>query len=650
MTVSMVMRCHDTETHPITFDEIWDATRKGSHGLKDKISRIRNRYEAEKDITGSPEKAKKAIGELKLELPGFLPSGTFAKRANEALVAHSGILCADLDTLGEKLPAIRDALKSYPFVRAIALSPSGDGLKVFFNVVNQPGLHEDSFRAIKQFMLDEAGLEIDEKCKDPARICFFTYDPDLWIRSEGNENIMPLVPLPKPRMLAPTSRANLTSREQIAFGLLGELIPAPEKGGYFVRCPGESFHTNRSAEKHTILYLESVPTLHCQHESCGSAVDAFNRVIRSEIGKAEFQESRISHPYRDMRNETRLAKNGQTPETELDPSNFVLFSPSSMKTYTAPEGIQLVGDCHILKEPGFVFVLGGPPGVGKSLGTIALAVAGSRGSGEWFGMQIHRKFKTMIIQTENGRYRLSRIFQELDCTELDDFVRISEPPPSGLLFQRSDFRKLVADKIAEFQPDVVVLDPWNSVALDQEQRTYLEAFTMLRSVLPPQDPPALGISAHTRKPQSDERSKGRALMHIIAGSHVLSSVPRSIFVMQPATDEPDDDQVVWTCCKNNDGELGKRTAWRRKIGLFEPVLNFDWDTFDSLSKDKRVVITTEMVEEVFKDGPLIRSLARDRLLELSGASKATIYKALSQTGRFADNLLFKEDTINWLRK
>jgi hypothetical protein len=218
------------------------------------------------------------------------------------------------------------------------------------------------------------------------------------------------------------------------------------------------------------------------------------------------------------------------------------------------------------------------------------------------------------------------------------------------LFQRSDFRKLVADKIAEFTPDVVILDPWNSVALDQEQRTYLESFNLLRSVLPTNDPPALGISAHTRKPQNEERSKGRALMHIIAGSHVLASVPRSVFVMLPASDEPDDDQVIWTCCKNNDGELGKRSAWRRKVGLFEPVSNFDWETFDALPKDKRVLITADMVEEVFKDGSLIRSLARDKLLELSGASKAAIYKALSSTGRFADHLLFKGDTINWLRK
>jgi hypothetical protein len=138
-------------------------------------------------------------------------------------------------------------------------------------------------------------------------------------------------------------------------------------------------------------------------------------------------------------------------------------------------------------------------------------------------------------------------------------------------------------------------------------------------------------------------------MNILAGSHVLATVPRTVFVLQYASDDPEDCEVVWTCCKNNDGELGKRTAWKRASGLFLPVTNFDWPTFDGEDKDKRVVITADMVEEVFESGSLIRSLARDKLLELSGASKAAVYKSLSAGGRFADNLVFKGDTINWLR-
>ena len=46
------------------------------------------------------------------------------------------------------------------------------------------------------------------------------------------------------------------------------------------------------------------------------------------------------------------------------------------------------------------------------------------------------------------------------------------------------------------------------------------------------DKPALGIIAHTRKPQLNEkRTGGTGLMHLLAGSYILTSVPRCIFVM-----------------------------------------------------------------------------------------------------------------------
>jgi VirE N-terminal domain len=652
MTVSMVKRCHQTETHPITFEEIWLVTKTGEHGLKEKITQIRNRYEAERDITGSVEKAKKAVADLKQELPGFLPSGTFSKRESGSLVEYSGVLCADLDSLGDRLPGIREVLKTVPFVRAIALSPSGDGLKVFFNVFNDPLRHEDSFRSIQENVREAFGVEIDQKCKDPSRICFFTYDPDLWIRKDGNEILPPADPLPRGKTLAvplPTSAdVNMTSRQQISFTLLGELRPAPDKGGYFVTCPGETFHTNKSGEKHTILYLETVPTLACQHQSCSHVVEAFNRVLRSEIGKAEKQNSTFHYPHRDTGSWNILDNaNGEKPLTPEKP--FIRFvSPSDLENYSPPDGIQLIGDYHIVKDGTFIFVIGGPAGVGKSLAITSLAVAGAKGEGTWFGLTVHRKFKTMIIQQENGLLRLSRNFKELDCKELQDYIRISEPPPYGMIFRRDDFRKQATDCIAEFAPDIVALDPWNSAARDQEQRTYLETFDLVKSVLPANT--VLGILAHTRKPQHDERSTGRGLMNILAGSHVLTSVPRSVFVLQYASDDTEDNEVVWTCCKNNDGELGKRSAWTRKVGLFESVPGFDWGTFDASGKDKRITITQEMMEEVFEGGELLKVLARDKLLELSGASKSACYNALSEKkSRFVDNLIFSGNKVNWRR-
>jgi hypothetical protein len=295
---------------------------------------------------------------------------------------------------------------------------------------------------------------------------------------------------------------------------------------------------------------------------------------------------------------------------------------------------------------GNTFVIGGAPGVGKSRGAVALALAGATCS-DWFGLTVHRKFKVLIVQNENGEFRLSRDFAQLNCETLDDYVRICPPPPYGFCFARAEFRAQLAAAIAHFKPDVVIFDPWNAAAYEQDSREYLDTFDALKSVLPQgDDAPALGIVAHTRKPKTDERASGRGLLNLLAGSYVLGSVPRTVFVMQAASDDTTDNRVVWTCCKNNDGALGARSAWERCDGLFEPVADFDWQSFDAPEKDRRAVITEADVRAVFEIGALTRTEAREALEEITGASRASIFRALNPKGRFANLLKFEKGKVD----
>jgi hypothetical protein len=244
------------------------------------------------------------------------------------------------------------------------------------------------------------------------------------------------------------------------------------------------------------------------------------------------------------------------------------YTPSELANYSPPEGFNLVGDYHVQKAA--AFVLGGAPGVGKSRGAVGLAVAGATGN-EWFGYAVHRTFKTMIAQAENGRVRLKNEFAALDCHALDGFVRVCSPPPYGFAFERLAFCDQLRREVEMFRPDVFILDPRNRLARDDKAKDYGQAFDDLLAILPTgDDAPALGIVAHTRKPRSDERTNGRALLNLLAGSYVIGSVPRTVFVMQAATDDTEDNRIVWTCCKNNDGELGARSAWERRNGLFVP--------------------------------------------------------------------------------
>ena len=320
--------------------------------------------------------------------------------------------------------------------------------------------------------------------------------------------------------------------------------------------------------------------------------------------------------------------------------------PSELRDYRPPEGIVLAGDCHVVR--GSVFVIGGAPGVGKSRAAVALAQAGAI-CADWFGLKVHVRFRTMIVQNENGRFRLQREFADLDCPALEDFVRVCPPPPLGLAFDRVEFQAALTAAIADFRPDVIVVDPWNAVTRDEKAKDYLETFNAIRAVIPTGDnAPALGIVAHTRKPKSDERTTGRGLLNLLAGSYVLGSVPRTVFVLQSASDDPTEDRVVWTCCKNNDGALGERTAWERRNGLFAPVADFDWTEFDPPAND-RPTVTKADVAEVFQHGrrSVRKAEAVAELQERTGAGKSACYNALKLDGRFARHLAESEGLLTW---
>lgn len=131
------------------------------------------------------------------------------------------------------------------------------------------------------------------------------------------------------------------------------------------------------------------------------------------------------------------------------------YDPAELAAYEVPDGLRLVGDMHIYR--GGIFVVGGASGIGKSRSLTALAIAGARG-GTWFGLPVHRKFRTLIIQAENGLVRLSAEYREHDCTTLRDWIRVSGDADT-LAFDDPQFCEELRAALADFKPDVVVLDP-----------------------------------------------------------------------------------------------------------------------------------------------------------------------------------------------
>lgn len=340
------------------------------------------------------------------------------------------------------------------------------------------------------------------------------------------------------------------------------------------------------------------------------------------------------------------APTSSSPADLLPPREmFKLLTPSECSNWTIPEGFQLVGDSHVVR--GSVTVIGGAPGCGKSRASVALAIAGATGQ-SWFGLPVHERFKTVIIQKENGRLRLKKEFAEIGCDNLDDWIRITEPPPRGLAFNDLEFRLQLADALAAFKPGVVVIDPWNGVAKDDGQKDYLAAFDAIRAAMPQgPDAPAVTIIAHTRKPKAGENGNGRSLIHDLTGSYSIGSVARCVFVMRHASDDETDDRIVWSCCKNNDGELGASTAWHRRNGLFAPVEGFNFEEFDNPVKESGSKVKVEHLQQLFDNGRrrMAKAQAVEELMTMAGCKQSAAYNALQPSGRFGANITKDRDGL-----
>jgi hypothetical protein len=340
------------------------------------------------------------------------------------------------------------------------------------------------------------------------------------------------------------------------------------------------------------------------------------------------------------------------PSPKKDASLIQFYTPSQLRAYEPPPNQNMIGDYHL--QRGAPSVLAGPPGCGKSRAAVWLGILGAQGAGNWFGMQIHCQFRTLILQNENGLSRLHRDMSQLpSIAGLDDWLKISAPPAYGLALQNPMFRAELKATMKDFAPNLLIVDPWNACVRDAMEKDFQEGFSRLREVLAESpNSPACLILHHLRKPKSEDRHKGRNLANLLSGSYVLVSVARSVIVMQPATDDVEDARVVMTCAKNNDGALGARTAWERKDGsLFVPVEGFNFEEYDSGTAKREPKVNEGHMRELFENGrcKMMLKQAAERLQEIAEVGRSAAYEALKLTGRFATLLTRDGDGLIGLR-
>ena len=118
-------------------------------------------------------------------LPYVTPSGVFTYCNDQSLVKHSGVLCMDLDHIGDVDGLKRRLIKDSLFETLMAFrSPSGDGLKWFIKIDLTRCDHRQWFDAVRNYLMSMYGLsdkQADPSVRNESRACFLCYDPQVYV-------------------------------------------------------------------------------------------------------------------------------------------------------------------------------------------------------------------------------------------------------------------------------------------------------------------------------------------------------------------------------------------------------------------------------------------------------------------------------------
>ena len=160
------------------------------------------------------EKKEEAYNKAKKSLPAFTPSGKFVGgRKLEFLTEYSNFIILDIDKLSTtELQNAKHLANQSEFTFASFISPSGNGLKILVKIDTPKSEHKETFLKVQAHYESILKLEIDKSGKDLTRLCFYSWDENLYHNPEAATFVtssaveMPLTetqPEPKTKKLEP---------------------------------------------------------------------------------------------------------------------------------------------------------------------------------------------------------------------------------------------------------------------------------------------------------------------------------------------------------------------------------------------------------------------------------------------------------------
>ena len=158
------------------------------------------------------ENKTEAYNKAKKSLPAFTPSGKFiGGRKLEFLAEYSNCIILDIDKLTiAELQNAKNLAAQSEFTYACFISPSGNGLKILVKINSDKANHKEAFLLVQAHYENILKLEIDKSGKDVTRLCFYSWDENLYL----NENASVFANEVKAAVIANEVKQSQTDNQQ----------------------------------------------------------------------------------------------------------------------------------------------------------------------------------------------------------------------------------------------------------------------------------------------------------------------------------------------------------------------------------------------------------------------------------------------------
>lgn len=165
MKISAFKNFGETKTpYNLTVEEAINRIKMGKS--KDAITRLRSEEDEGTQV------------KLKKQLPAICFSGEFSERKDECLIKHSGFVALDFDKVKD-IQAKKDSLVKDKYVYACWISPRGNGIKALVRIADG-NQHREHYGSLCEYFKGSDPVNINV-----SRLCFESYDPDLYLNPDA---------------------------------------------------------------------------------------------------------------------------------------------------------------------------------------------------------------------------------------------------------------------------------------------------------------------------------------------------------------------------------------------------------------------------------------------------------------------------------